>query len=150
MNIYNINFDVKYRMIQDELNISYNKNLEYNKEDILLICDKLYRDELMSVFNASNLLDDKIDNGMKYVLEKMLENNKFKLMMDGVKVYLKNKELIVDEHEDNIDMIIILTLFSQDCFYIFHKLICQQISLGIIEEDLLFKLNDFFSSTFNK
>jgi hypothetical protein len=150
MNIYNINFDVKYRMIQDELNISYNKDLEYNKEDILLICDKLYRDELISVFNASNLLDDKIDNGMKYVLEKMLENSKFKLMMDGVKVYLKNKELIVDEHEDNIDMIIILTLFSQDCFYIFHKCICQQISLGIIEEDLLVKLDEFFSSTFNK
>ena len=57
-------------MIHDELNISYNIVLEYNKEDILLICDKLYRDELISVFNASNLLDDKIDNGMKYVLEK--------------------------------------------------------------------------------
>ena len=160
MNMYNTSFDVKYRSIQDELvlklkdigdnrDIGDNKDIgddeyEYNIDDVLTICDKLYRDELMSVFYADDLMDDKIDNGMKYVLEKMLENNDFKLMTDEVKEHIKNVSLI-EEHEKYLETVIILSLFGKDSFYLFHKCICQHLTLGTIEPDLLVLLKQYFT-----
>jgi len=168
MNMYNTSFDVKYRSIQDELilklkntgdkniedknigdkNTDDDEDYEYNNDDVLDICDKLYRDELMSVFYADDLMDDKIDNGMKYVLEKMLENNDFKLMTDEVKEHLKNVSLI-EEHEKYLETVIILSLFGKDSFYLFHKCICQHLTLGTIEPDLLVQLKKYFTEIFN-
>lgn len=165
MNMYNTNFDVKYRDIQEELvlklknvgdkNIDATNNddedeYEYTVDDVLTICDKLYRDELMSVFYADDLMDDKIDNGMKYVLEKMSENNDFKLMADEVKEHLNRHMLmeehpLMEEHEKYLETVIILSLFSKDSFYTFHKCICQQLTLGTIEPDLLVLLKQYFT-----
>ena len=163
MNMYNTSFEVKYRSIQDELvlklknigdknigdkNTDDDEDYDYNNDDVLTICDKLYKDELMSVFYADDLMDDKIDNGMKYVLEKMLENNDFKLMTDEVKEHLKNVSLI-EEHEKYLETVIILSLFGKDSFYLFHKCICQQLTLGTIEPDLLLQLKKYFTEIFN-
>jgi hypothetical protein len=144
--MYNTDFEVKYRDIQDELLFKLKDNkvepeYEYSNDDILSICDKLYRDELMSVFYTDDLFDDKIDNGMKYVLEKMLENNDFKLMADEV----KQKYSLMVEHDNYLETVIILSLFSNDIFYLFHKCICQQLTLGTIETDLLVLLKQYFT-----
>jgi hypothetical protein len=154
--MYNTNFEVKYYSIQDELVLKLkdigdkigdkdidDEEYNYNIDDVLDICDKLYRDELMSVFYADDLMDDKIDNGMKYVLEKMLENNDFKLMADEVKEHLK-RHTLMEEHEKYLETVIILSLFSKDSFYLFHKCICQQLTLGTIESDLLVPLKEYF------
>jgi hypothetical protein len=141
---------VKYNDIQEELLKNNNDESEYSNEDILDICNKLYRDELVSVFYADDLLDDKIDSGMKYILEKMLENNDFKLLTNEAIVKFKNscieEEEEGEERENNFKMILILTMFSQECFYLFHRCICQQLTLGIIEIDLLVQLKQYFTS----
>ncbi len=155
--MYNTNFIVKYNDIQEELLKNNNDESEYSNEDILDICNKLYRDELVSVFYADDLLDDKIDSGMKYILEKMLENNDFKLLTNEAIVKFKNscieegegEEGEGEERENNFKMILILTMFSQECFYLFHRCICQQLTLGIIEIDLLVQLKQYFKEIFN-
>ena len=104
--MYNIDFKVKYQDIQEELVLKLKKKpekeydpkvnenpddeyeYEYSNQDVLDVCDKLYRDELCSVFYAENILDDKIDQGMTYVLEKMLVNSDFKNIIDKMRELL--------------------------------------------------------------
>lgn len=150
--MYNTNFMVKYNDIQEEL--LKKQDDEYSHDDILDICNKLYRDELVSVFYADDLLDDKIDAGMKYVLEKMLENSDFKLLTNEVLLSLKKScieegEKGEKEDDNNLNMILLLTMFSQECFHLFHKCVCQQLTLGIIDSDLLVQLKQYFTEIFN-
>jgi hypothetical protein len=167
--MYNIKFKVKYNDIQTELiNNLKNKTgycgenpdkpnvhhmsvineceYEYDNQDILDICSKLYRDELLSVFNAEEITDYKIDQGMKYVYEIMMTNEKFKkLIYDLEEIYfqefIKNEETIFKQ-QDSIRQLILIILFSQDIFYITHKCICQQIELSIIDKELLVELEE--------
>lgn len=166
--MYNIQFKVKYNDIETELinklndktgyhgeqtddpnsakesDINENEN-EYDSQDVLDICSKLYRDELLSVFGVEELMDDKIDKGMKYVYEIMMKNDKFqKLICELEEIYfkeiIKNEETSSSEKQDSIRQLILIILFSQDVFYITHKCICQQIELSSIDEELLVEL----------
>lgn len=165
--MYNIQFKVKYNDIETELinklnnktgyhgehsddpnsakesDINENDN-EYDSQDVLDICSKLYRDELLSVFGAEELMDEKIDKGMKYVCEIMMKNDKFqKLICELEEIYFK--EILKEEtsssgKQDSIKQLILIILFSQDVFHITHKCICQQIELSTIDEELLVEL----------
>jgi hypothetical protein len=172
--MYDTKFIVRYHDIQEELNIILKKEEEeergvkpveddqYSSQDILDICNKLYRDELCSVFYAEDLMDDKIDKGMRTVFDIMLVNPDFKSIIDKMKELLllresKNLELELDTvtlGSVNLDTVnlesvnlatinleILLTLFSENIFYITHKCICQQITTGHIDTDLLENLN---------
>ena len=108
-------------------------------------------------------MDDKIDKGMRTVFDIMLVNPDFKAIIDKMKELLllresKNLELELElESEsdtvnlesvnldtinlDTINLEILLTLFSENIFYITHKCICQQITTGHIDTDLLENLN---------
>jgi hypothetical protein len=174
--MYNTKFIVKYHDIQEELKIILKeKEDQYSSQDILDICNKLYRDELCSVFYAEDIIDDKIDKGMKYVFDLMLVNPDFKAIIDKKKELLllkesKNLELELDTVDldvinlesgldtvdldtinldtvnlDTINLDVInlenlLTLFSENIFYITHKCICQQITTRRIDTELLQKL----------
>ena len=170
--MYDTKFIVRYHDIQEELVLILKKEEEekrgvkpvedyqYSSQDILDICNKLYRDELCSVFYAEDIIDDKIDKGMKYVFDLMLVNPDFKAIIDKKKVLLllkesKNLELELDTVDlesgldavnletvnlDVINLEILLTLFSENIFYITHKCICQQITTGHIDTELLSKL----------
>jgi hypothetical protein len=164
--MYNTQFKVKYNDIETELihKLQNKKKYEtkqkqndntdektgeyiYNEQDVLDICYKLYNDELLSVFNAEDLEDNKIDNGMKYVYEIMMQNKKFNIIFsDFEKIYFKefisNEENNVEKQE-SIRQLILIILFSQDIFYITHKCICQQIETSVIDDNLLvnFKQN---------
>jgi hypothetical protein len=151
--MYDTKFIVKYHDIQEDLNIILKeKEDQYSSQDILDICNKLYRDELCSVFYAEDIIDDKIDKGMQTVFDIMLVNPDFKAIIDKKKELLllketKNLELGLDSGSDtinldavNLDVInleILLTLFSENIFYITHKCICQQITIGRIDTELL-------------
>ena len=157
--MYDIKFIVRYHNIQEELNIILKKENEvdnqYSSQDVLDICNKLYRDELCSVFYAEDIMDDKIDKGMKTVFDIMLVNPDFKAIIDKKKELLLLKESTNLELEldtvnlesdtvnletvnlDVINLEILLTLFSENIFYITHKCICQQITTGHIDTDLL-------------
>jgi hypothetical protein len=143
--MYNVNFNVKYHDINQDLlrkvkNGLINKS-EYSENDITNICNKLYRDELVSVFYAENIIDDRIDEGIKYISEQLLFNNEFNLIMTELRSqFLKYMLDIVGEPNNNmknIDFIIFITLFSEKIFHIMHKCICQQLTQQRIDSDLL-------------
>jgi len=143
---YNIDFKVKYHEIEQELLEKNKSTSEYNNQDILDICEKLYRDELISVFNAENLYDDKIDFGMKDVYNKLILNKEFNNFFDEMKnILFTHKSINTPELNDeqrinftnNSDFIILLSLFSQSNFYITHTCICQQFKSETIDHDLL-------------
>jgi type III secretory pathway component EscV len=143
---YNTDFKVKYHEIEQELLEKNKSTTEYDNQDILDICEKLYRDELISVFNAENLYDDKIDFGMKDVYNKLILNKDFNNFFEEMKNILFTHESINtpelnDEQRvnftNNSDFIILLSLFSQPNFYITHTCICQQFKSENIDHDLL-------------
>jgi hypothetical protein len=163
--MYNTQFDVKYNDIETELIEKFNNNKEttnYNLEDVSDICSKLYRDELMSVFDVHFILDDKLDQGMKNIYKIMIKNEKFKQITDDlINAYLlefiQTKECEEEEEEDEVVLtqkqevkqleqfqqvrqLVLLILFSQNIFYITHKCICQQMEQGTINDDLLVTL----------
>jgi len=91
--MYNTQFKVKYNEIETELieKLNNEETTEYNLEDVSDICSKLYRDELMTVFDVHYILDDRIDKGMKNVYEIMMANEKFlKIVYDLEKLIYKN------------------------------------------------------------
>ena len=154
--MYNTKFKVKYHDIEEELVLKlkvktpqeYEENSdeehEYSNQDVLDICNKLYIDEFISVFGADNILDDKIDLGMKYVFHKMCMNTEFNNMIEeisqiAINIFLPNNEYNEQQLLD-IKQLITLTLFSQNIFYIMHKCVCQQIELGTIDNDLMVQL----------
>jgi hypothetical protein len=159
--MYNTGFEVKYHDIMEELTYNLKNNsdnnpdnkeedceYEYTSQDILDICDKLYMDELCSVFYSEDILDDKIDRGMKYVFEKMLDNQEFKIFFNKMKDSYFNEtfvdlELTEEEKQtlrNNSHTMVILNLFSKELFYITHKCICQQINTGVIDASLIGQL----------
>ena len=153
--MYNTQFKVKYNDIETELveKLNNTETTEYNLEDVSDICSKLYRDELMTVFDVNFILDDRIDKGMKNIYEIMMANEKFlKIAYDVEETYLQefiqsqNKgeadkpEAAEADQEKRFKQLLLMILFSQDIFYIMHKCICQQIELNIINDDLLVAL----------
>ena len=135
--MYNTQFNVKYNDIETELieKLNNTETTEYNLEDVSDICSKLYRDELMTVFDVNFILDDKIDQGMKNIYEIMMANSNFRqLAYDLEDTYFEEYQA------DQARQLLLMILFSQDIFYIMHKCICQQIELNIINDDLLVTL----------
>lgn len=168
--MYNTQFNVKYNDIEEELISKLNNKLtntfdkdedkdetldedndyEYTHQDVLDICDKLYHDELLSVFNVECITENNIDDIMKYVYDMMNLNTNFKLIIDEItqnciKEFLQNtnnETQTIKEKEENIRQISLIFLFSKDVFYITHKCVCQQINLGVIDTDLLVELKN--------
>jgi hypothetical protein len=156
---YNTQFKVKYREIEEELCLKlkdkteaeYNENSdeenEYTSEDVIDICHKLYIDEFISVFNCENIVDDKIDLGMKYVFEQMCLNIEFNNIVEEMTQIVLKTFLLDDINSEQynqrfaeIKQLITLILFSQNIFHITHKCICQQFKTGTIDDGLLVQL----------
>lgn len=146
--MYNTQFKVKYNEIEEELiyklKVNNSQEYEYSDQDVLDICNKLYRDELLSVFGAEDLLDDKIDKGMSYVYDIMITNEKFKEVINELITlytdkFLKNEEYS-SEKQESLRQLILISLFSQYLFHITHKCVCQQIEVGTIDNKLLVEL----------
>ena len=146
--MYNTQFKVKYNDIKEELTHKLklpeyketsDEEYAYTIDDIIDICDKLYRDELLSVFDAEDIMDDKVDNGLRYVYDIMMKNEKFKEIIDEMtRLYISDDVSL--EQQETMKQIIIISLFSQQLFHIIHKCICQQFDKGEIDETLLVEL----------
>ena len=159
--MYNTQFDVKYNYIETELieKLNNKETTDYNLEDVSDICSKLYRDELMTVFDVHFILDDKLDQGMKNIYKIMIKNEKFKQITDDlINAYLLEfiqtkergeeeegeDEILTQKQEvknfeqlQQVRQLVLLILFSQNIFYITHKCICQQMEQCTINDDLL-------------
>ena len=125
-------------------------------DDVHLICEKLYRDELLSVFEVETINDPNMDAGIKRVIQKMIDNTKFKQFLDEVKHELIDFSSIsgtpteIDNVRRNAEYVIFITLFSQHVFYITHKCICQLFTIDDVDPNLMDRLKDKTISLFKK
>jgi hypothetical protein len=136
---------------EDKLNGSDDEDeedLEYTLEDVHIICDKLYRDELLSVFNVTSTEDENMDAGIKTAIEHMINNQSFRQLLDDIKgnlVDFQNFSGTPEELENmkrNTEYLIFITLFSQKLFYLTHICLCQLFTVGEIDKELLLKIKD--------
>jgi hypothetical protein len=124
------------------------EDLEYTLEDVHIICDKLYRDELLSVFNVTSTEDENMDAGIKSAIEQMINNQSFRQLLDDIKgnlVDFQNFSGTPEELENmkrNTEYLIFITLFSQKLFYLTHICLCQLFTVGEIDTELLLKIKD--------
>jgi hypothetical protein len=146
---WNIEHELTQKLLSLETEAGAEHCCEYSAEDIEIVCDKLYRDELTSVFNAEDILDDKIDEGMRTIMSTMRENTDFdSLVVELTNTIIKEKELINEDDVDSetrslfaetMDTIVRLTFFSKPLFYLTHRCICNQLN-DTIDIDLLQQL----------
>ena len=132
------------------------EDLEYTMDDVHLICEKLYRDELLSVFEVETINDPNMDAGIKRVIEKMIDNKNFKQLLDDIKhelIEFSNPSGTPEELENirrNLEYLIFITLFSQQVFYITHKCICQLFTVDDVDPNLIDRLKDKTIGLFKK
>ena len=133
-----------------------NEDIEYTMDDVHLICEKLYRDELLSVFEVETINDGNMDAGIKKVIEKMVENPKTKKMLDDIKENLVDFTSFtgtpteMENIRRNADYIIFITLFSQHIFYITHICVCQLFTINDIDDELVNLLKERMINLFKK
>lgn len=139
---YNTNFLVKYFDIRNELmeKIQITGEVDYSKQDVENICEKLYQDELLSVFNAETIDDDSINICISQVFPHMKANKAFSNTLDHIviqfcKLNITYAELIKrvnnnnkNNNDDtpseyNINLFVFSTLFTYSLFHITHKCI---------------------------
>ena len=131
-------------------------DLEYTMEDVHLICEKLYRDELLSVFEVDTINDPNMDTGIKRVIERMIDNANFKQLLEDIKHEIIDTSKFtgtpteIQNLERNSEYLIFITLFSQHVFYITHKCICQLFTVNEIDTELINQLKNKTISLFKK
>jgi hypothetical protein len=162
--MYNTDFKVKYYDIERELITKYDNEPdgEYTKQDIFDVCNKLYNDELTTVFYAENIYDDKIDKGINTILDVMMKNMEFASIIEEAKskLFLGVKDDVTPEtNEDSEEKtklelnsvhIVLIIMFSKHMFYLTHKCICQQIVSGTVDTELLVCLKNELLLFLNK
>jgi len=132
------------------------EDIEYTMDDVHLICEKLYRDELLSVFEVETINDGNMDAGIKKVIEKMIENPKTKKMLEEIKHDLVDFSSFtgtpteMENIRRNADYIIFITLFSQHIFYITHICVCQLFTTNDIDDELVNFLKERMINLFKK
>jgi hypothetical protein len=131
-------------------------DIEYSMDDVHLICDKLYRDELLSVFEAESINDPNMDAGIKRVIERMIDNANFKQLLEDIKheiidvTKFTGTPTEIQNLDRNSEYLIFITLFSQHVFYITHKCICQLFTVNEINPELIDQLKNKTISLFKK
>ena len=118
------------------------EDYKYNRKDITYICEKLYRDELLEVFCAESIDDPKMDEGIKAIFEKLIKNEEFKTFLVEMNGLISDPTTAKTETElanlkRNTDYLIFITLFSQKMFYLTHRCLCQMLTLGHVEADMM-------------
>jgi hypothetical protein len=128
---YNIEVDVKYKSIEDDLITKImnfpDVDLGYTKEDVLEICDELYKHEMLLVFNVKNISDKKVQHILSELWDKIQSCPEF------VKVIKKYNEKLC---QMNMEQTFIL-LFNYSYFYNIHKCIVSMYNNLPMEKDLL-------------
>ncbi len=141
---------------QETKNSDVEEDYEYTMDDVYIICEKLYRDELLSVFKVNLNSDGNIDTGIKNMLEQMIDTTIFKQILDDIKLVVIDFNQFtgtpteIENIRRNSEYIIFITFFSQRVFYIAHKCFCQFLTVGEIDNDLIDKLKEKTISIFKQ
>ena len=131
------------------------KEYYYTNSDVTDICNKLYRDELLSVFYADSIEDDNIDIQMRVLLVLMTTNLGFRSIVDDmINILLKMGDTPNEEEKNELKkrskMIIFSTLFSHQLFYITHQCIIQMLRTHTIDSILINALRSKTVDMFNE
>lgn len=118
------------------------EDYKYTREDIAYICDKLYRDELLSVFDADSLEDPKMDAGIKMVFEHLIKHDEFIQFLEELSPKVMDKSKVKTEQEQfnfkrNTDYLIFITMFSHQLFYLTHQCICKMLVNEHVGDELI-------------
>jgi hypothetical protein len=142
---YNSEFNVKYFDICKELKDKKKKdtNHDYSCEDIDTIINKLYQDELCSVFYAEDILDDKIDIGIRKILKLLKKNKEINYALEELELELFPKD---NELKQEYEYLLFMTLFSYNIFYLMHKIICLELNRNPIPQETIDKLKDLVTN----
>ena len=130
------------------------EDYKYNRKDITYICEKLYRDELLSVFDAESIDDPKMDEGIKAIFEALIKNEQFQSFLKEMNGLLSDPstaktELELANLKRNTDYLIFITLFSQQTFYLTHKCLCEMLTLGHVTSEMMDQLKQRTLKIFN-
>jgi len=148
---YDTIFIVKYHDIEQELLAKFkttnddksndDNSIKYDEQDILDICNKLYRDELQTVLISQEDFDTtKLNAALTVLLEIMLKDADFNELLSNMGQRVLDGTLSSDHNADsekNIKYYIFTILFSQQLFYITHKIVCQYLTNNKISSELL-------------
>jgi hypothetical protein len=139
--MYNINIELTYHIVNNEIFRLYDKYKGYKPpSELEYFCDKLYCNELLQVFHSNEILDDNMIREFKKLLVKMNENMRFKKLNGEIITCITQLygNIITTQHDINYEMFTIL--FGKQVFYIFHKCIEQQYETGNIEDSMFNQL----------
>jgi hypothetical protein len=120
----------------------------------MYICEKLYRDELISVFDAESLEDPKMDAGIKMVFERLIKHDEFSKFLVELSPYVVDNSKAKTEQEffiykRNSDYLLFITMFSQQLFYLTHQCICKMLVEGHVGNELLNELKSKLITIFS-
>ena len=163
--MYKTDFIVRYRDIENELMKRFDDDIkeqskeeqsddetvdesvdeDYTREDVTCICDKLYRDELLSVFDADSLEDPKMDSNIKMLFEHLIKHDVFIHFLEELRAKVMDKSNVKTEQEQfnykqNTDNLIFMTMFSQQIFYLSHQCICKMLANEQVNNELIGEL----------
>jgi hypothetical protein len=130
------------------------EDYNYTRKDIECICEKLYRDELISVFDAESLEDPKMDAGIKMVFQELLKHEQFSKFFVELSPYIVDNSKAKTEQEifnykRNSDYLLFIVMFSQQLFYLSHQCICKMLTDGQVEEELMNELKSKLITVFS-
>jgi hypothetical protein len=141
---YDTEVNVKYKEIEEELlekiktnktnknhenDENNNNDLGYSEEDVLQICNELYKHELLLVFKVDDISNKKVSYIMTQLWEKIKEDIKF---LHVIKVY-KNRLSQMDLEQT------FTLMFNYSLFFALHKCIVSFLNNSLLEfeNDLL-------------
>lgn len=143
--MYNTKIIVKYKDIANELLYKINNSKDdeesYTEDDVETICERLYHEEFLAVFDADDFIDDKIDSEMKELKELLYNNDKFNNMVN--ECFAKHKhEYECDEKEQQFENTmfkdgLFYSMFSYKLFDVSHKIVSQLMETEDFDESLL-------------
>lgn len=130
------------------------EDYNYTRKDIECICEKLYRDELISVFDAESLDDPKMDAGIKMVFQELLKHEQFSKFFVELSPYIVDNSKAKTEQEifnykRNSDYLLFIVMFSQQLFYLSHQCICKMLTDGQVEDELMNELKSKLITVFS-
>ncbi len=130
------------------------EDYKYTRQDIMYICEKLYRDELISVFDAESLEDPKMDAGIKMVFERLIKHDEFSKFLVELSPHVVDNSKAKTEQElfnykRNSDYLLFITMFSQQLFYLTHQCICKMLVEGHVGDELMNELKSKLITIFS-
>jgi hypothetical protein len=86
-----------------------------------------------------------MDEGIKAIFEALIKNEEFQTFLTEMNGLLSDPSKAKTETElanlkRNTDYLLFITLFSQQSFYLTHKCLCQMLTLGHVEPDMMNQL----------